>query len=197
MQQEEEAKEDAVENEARMRERLLRRAKYRIRKKSRSPSLTEGEKQDIQLNSTSSEPTASAALETVEESTGEVEPSLGKVAISLGPSHQGPLVQADDVFQTDRLESEARVEPETGEKESVVEPSQGARVATVEVVRVGLRGKKMEVGGSGEGNGEEPGTPVQDERAEEMEQKVRLLCRLSPNVMGVSSLDLPYYRERL
>ena len=130
-----------------MRERLLRRAKYRIRKKSRSPSLTEAEKQDVQLDSTSSEPTASAALETVEESTGEVEPSLGKVPISLGPSLQGPLVQTDDVFQADRVESGARVEPETGEKESVVEPSQGARVATVEVVRVGLRGKKMEVGG--------------------------------------------------
>lgn len=107
-----------------------------------------------------------------------MEPSPGKVAISFGPSLQDPLAQADDVFQGERVESETRVEPETGEKKSVVKPSQGARVATVEeVVRVGLRGKKMEM--VAEGDGEEPGTPVQDERAEEMEQKVRLLCRLN------------------
>ena len=106
-----------------------------------------------------------------------MEPSPGKIAISFGPSLQDPLAQTDDVFQGERVESETRVEPETGEKKSVVKPSQGARVATVEeVVRVGLRGKKMEVA---EGDGEEPGTPVQDERAEEMEQKVRLLCRLN------------------
>ena len=169
-----EAKDDTAESEARMRERLLRRAKYRIRKRS---SPTEAEKR----SDSTSPLEAAGTLETCEEPTGEVEPpqkrvKVEKVSFSLRAPLLSPSLQSDDVF-TASVDSEAKVEPETGEKKSVVELSKGAGAAVV-------GGIAREVVGGGEPKAkkersiEEPGTPVQDERAEQEEREVRLVLIL-------------------
>ena len=177
-QQDGEANEDPAESEARMRERLLRRAKYRIRKKS--PPEAEAGKQSDSASQLTEHVTGTS--EAVEESTGEVEPSpakVEKVTFSLGAQLQSPSLQSDDVFQMESVDSEARVEPETGEKKSVVELSKGTSATVSDISRDDVGGeepgvKKEEPEVKKEKTIEEPGTPVQDERVEELEREVRL-----------------------
>lgn len=177
-QQDGEVNEDPAESEARMRERLLRRAKYRIRKKS--PPEAEAGKQSDSTSQLTAHVTGTS--EAVEESTGEVEPSpakVEKVTFSLGAQVQSPSLQSDDVFQMESVDSEARVEPETGEKKSMVELSKGASATVSDISCENVGGeepgvKKEEPEVKKEKTIEEPGTPVQDERVEELEREVRL-----------------------